>query len=84
MPVSIFPALRSPAAVARYLATALLRARARTTTIADEAYLRQSILEPAAKIVAGYVKGEAAMPSCAGILAETQIASLILYIISLR
>lgn len=48
---------------------------------ADEAYLRESILNPAAKVVAGY---EAAMPSFAGVLTDAQIDSLILYIKSLR
>jgi len=50
---------------------------------ADEAYLRQSILEPAAKIVEGYERGEVGMPSYAGVLSESQIQSLILFIKSL-
>jgi cytochrome c2 len=48
---------------------------------ADEAYLRESILNPAAKVVSGY---EAGMPSFAGVLTDAQIDSLILYIKSLR
>jgi len=52
--------------------------------LADETYLRESILEPSAKISAGFEKGEYAMPSFAGILNDSQIESLILYIKSLR
>jgi hypothetical protein len=35
---------------------------------ADDAYLRESILEPTAKVVTGYERGEAGMPSYAGVL----------------
>jgi cytochrome c2 len=48
---------------------------------ADEAYIRESILNPAAKVVSGY---EAGMPSFAGVLTDAQIDSLVLYIKSLR
>jgi cytochrome c2 len=51
-----------------------------STARADEAYLRQSILEPAAKIVQGYQEG---MPSYLGVLSDAEIESLILYIRSL-
>ena len=51
---------------------------------ADEAYLRESILEPSAKIVSGYEKGEAGMPSYAGVLTDPQIESIILFIKSLK
>ena len=51
---------------------------------ADEAYLRESILEPAAKVASGFEKGEYAMASYAGVLTEAQIDSLILHIKSLR
>jgi mono/diheme cytochrome c family protein len=54
------------------------------TLIADEAYLRESILEPNAKRHAAYLKSEFAMPSFAGVLTEAQIDALILYIKSLR
>lgn len=54
--------------------------RKRTTTMVDEAYLRESILDPAAKIVRGFEKGEYAMPSYAGVLTDSQIESLILFI----
>ena len=49
--------------------------------IADDAYLRESILNPTAKVVTGYEPG---MPSFAGVLTDAQIDSLILYIKSLR
>lgn len=49
-----------------------------------EAYLRESILEPTAKIADGFEKGEYAMPSYAGVLNDSQIESLILYIKSLH
>ncbi|MBI4626895.1 MAG: c-type cytochrome [Verrucomicrobia bacterium] len=52
--------------------------------MADEAYLRESILDPSAKVVSGYQKSEYAMPSYAGVLTDPQIDSLILFIKSLR
>ncbi len=48
---------------------------------ADDAYIRESILNPAAKVVTGYEPG---MPSFAGVLTDAQIDSVILYIKSLR
>ena len=51
---------------------------------ADEAYLRESILEPTAKVAAGFEKGEYAMPSFAGVLNHAQIDALVLYIKSLQ
>ena len=50
---------------------------------ADDVYLRQSILEPGAKIVEGYERGEVSMPSYAGVLSDSQVQSLILFIKSL-
>jgi cytochrome c2 len=47
---------------------------------ADEAYLRESILEPSAKIVAGYESGGTGMPSYAGVLTDAQVESLVLFI----
>src|SRR5262249_3963117 len=38
--------------------------------VADDDYLRQSILEPASKIVRGFDKSDAGMPSYAGVLTE--------------
>ncbi len=50
---------------------------------ADEEYLRESILNPNAKVVKGFEKFDAGMPIYEGILNETQVESLILYIKSL-
>jgi cytochrome c oxidase subunit II len=51
-----------------------------STVLADETYLRQSIVEPAAKLVAGY---GTIMPTFQGQLTEEQIFDLIEYIKSL-
>jgi mono/diheme cytochrome c family protein len=51
---------------------------------ADEAYLREAILEPAAKIVSGYERGESGMPSYAGVLTDPQIESIIQFIKTLK
>ncbi len=53
-------------------------------TVADEAYLRRSIREPAAAIVEGYDRGGTGMPSYAGVLTDEQIESLVLFIKSLK
>ncbi len=53
-------------------------------TVADAAYIRESIIDPPAKIVAGYERGEYAMPSYAGALTDSQIESLILFIKTLK
>lgn len=50
----------------------------------DDAYLRESILDPAAKIASKFEKSEFAMPSYAGVLTDAQVESLILYIKSMR
>jgi mono/diheme cytochrome c family protein len=52
--------------------------------VADEAYLRESILAPAAKIVSGYERGDVSMPSYSGVLTDSQIDAIILYIKSLK
>lgn len=52
--------------------------------LADEAYIRESILEPTAKLAAGYSRGEYAMPSYAGVLTDPQIEALVLFIKSLQ
>ncbi|MFT5130563.1 MAG: mono/diheme cytochrome c family protein [Rhodothermales bacterium] len=54
------------------------------TITADDAYLRESILDPQAKVAKGAVNGEAGMPIYAGILSDSQVDSLILYIRSLK
>lgn len=51
---------------------------------ADEAYLRESITNPSAKVVKGFEKFDTGMPIYAGILNESQIESLILFIKSLK
>jgi cytochrome c oxidase subunit II len=52
-----------------------------TTVTADDAYIRESILVPNAKIVAGYVP---VMPSFQGLVTEDQILALTAYIKSLK
>jgi len=51
---------------------------------ADESYLHESITNPSAKVVKGFEKFDTGMPIYAGILNESQIESLILYIKSLK
>ena len=51
------------------------------TAIADENYIRESILEPRAKIVAGY---QPIMPTFKGLISEEGILQLIAYIKSLN
>ena len=54
------------------------------TVEATDDYLRESILTPAAKIVKGFEKIEAGMPVYSGVLNDTQIESLIMFIKTLR
>jgi mono/diheme cytochrome c family protein len=58
--------------------------RKKASVRVDETYLRESILDPPAKIVAGYEKGEYAMPSYAGVVNDSQVEALVLYIKSLK
>ncbi len=51
------------------------------TVIADDAYLRESILDPAAKIVAGY---QPIMPTFKGLVSEEGLVQLIAYMKSLQ
>ena len=51
-----------------------------STVRADDVYLRRSITEPDAEIVAGYQEG---MPAYLGVLNDSEIESLVLYIRSL-
>ncbi len=53
------------------------------TVGADEAYLRESIRDPSAKIVRGFEKTDTSMPSYEGVLSPTQIEALLMYIKSL-
>ena len=57
------------------------RCRTAATVVADDAYLRESILNPPAKIVAGY---QPVMPTFQGQLDEEQVLQLIAYIKSLK
>jgi cytochrome c2 len=52
--------------------------------VADDAYIRESILVPSAKTVKGYEKVEAGMPVYQGVLSESQIQSIILFIKTLK
>jgi glucose/arabinose dehydrogenase/cytochrome c2 len=51
---------------------------------ANETYIRESILEPTAKVVTGFNRTGMGMPSFAGVLTEQQLESVILYIKSLK
>ncbi len=51
------------------------------TVLADDAYIRESILNPNAKIVAGYQSD--VMPTFQGQISEEQLLQLIVYIKSL-
>jgi mono/diheme cytochrome c family protein len=52
--------------------------------VADEAYLRESILDPPAKVPRGFENGDIGMPSYEGILTDVQVEALVLYLKSLR
>ncbi|MBV8890567.1 MAG: cytochrome c oxidase subunit II, partial [Acidobacteria bacterium] len=51
------------------------------TVIADENYIRESILNPAVKVVAGF---KPIMPTFQGIVSEDQVNALVAYIKSLN
>lgn len=51
---------------------------------ATDDYLRESILTPAAKIVKGFEKIEAGMPVYSGVLSDSQIESIIMFIKTLQ
>jgi mono/diheme cytochrome c family protein len=51
---------------------------------ADDGYIRESILEPSAKVVSGFEKTGMGMPSFGGVLTDPQIESVILFIKSLK
>jgi len=53
-------------------------------TVANEAYVRESIREPAAKVVRGFEKSDTGMPSYEGVISDAQIEALILYIKTLK
>ena len=52
-----------------------------STVVGDEAYIRESILQPKAKVVAGY---QPVMPTFQGLVTEEQIQNLTAYIKSLQ
>ncbi len=52
-----------------------------STVVADDAYIRESILQPNAKIVAGY---QPVMPSFQGLVTEDQILAITAYIKSVK
>ena len=56
----------------------------KATIVADEGYIRESIVLPAAKYAAGYEKSEIVMPSFAGILSDEQVDSIVRYIKTLK
>jgi cytochrome c oxidase subunit II len=58
-----------------------VRLAAGGTVVADEAYVRESILSPAARVVNGY---QPVMPTYQGQVSEEQLIALIAYIQSLR
>ena len=51
---------------------------------ADDAYLKESIVNPGAKVLKGFEKFDTGMPIYSGVLTDSQIDSLILYIQSLK
>jgi mono/diheme cytochrome c family protein len=54
------------------------------SVVADRNYLRESIQEPAAKVVEGFQGTDTGMPSYQGVLAPEQVESLVLYLETLR
>ncbi len=50
----------------------------------DEAYLRESIKEPTAKMVKGFEKSDAGMPSYDGVITDAQVEALVLYLKTLK
>ncbi|MCP4849206.1 MAG: c-type cytochrome [Verrucomicrobiaceae bacterium] len=53
------------------------------SAVADDAYLREAILNPAARIIKGYNPKDVGMPSYRGILSERDIESVLMFIKSL-
>lgn len=52
-----------------------------STVVADDGYIRDSILQPKKQVAAGY---KPVMPSFAGVISEAELAELVAYIKSLR
>jgi mono/diheme cytochrome c family protein len=55
-----------------------------TKTRATEDYLRESIREPAKRVVRGFEKSDTGMPSYEGVISDAQIEALVLYLKTLR
>jgi len=55
-----------------------------TKTIANEDYLRESIREPAKRVITGFEKSDTGMPSYEGVISDAQIEALVLYIKTLK
>ena len=51
------------------------------TVAVDEAYVRESILQPSAKVVEGY---QPIMPTFQGVVSEEQLVELVEYVKSLK
>jgi cytochrome c oxidase subunit 2 len=73
------PHARGPSLIGLYGST--VRLEGGQTVLADDAYIRESIMQPRAKIVAGY---QPVMPTFQGIVSEEQVLDLIAYIKSLH
>jgi len=54
------------------------------SVVVNDDYIRESILQPSAKRHADFAKSEYAMPSYAGVVTDSQLESLVLYIKSLK
>ena len=61
-----------------------LLAKGGDKAVADDFYIKESIINPSAKVVKGYEKLDAGMPIYNGVLNDSQIDSLILFIKSLK
>lgn len=72
------PQARGPALTGLYGSTVHLSSG--ESVVADDAYIRESILNPKAKVVAGY---QPLMPTFQGLVTEEQVLNLIAYIKSL-
>lgn len=59
-------------------------AKKKGSVVVDDDYIRESILQPAAKRHVDFARSEYAMPSYAGVITDSQLASLVLYIKSLK
>jgi cytochrome c oxidase subunit 2 len=51
------------------------------TVTVDEAYVREAILQPSAKVIAGY---QPIMPTFQGVVSEEQLLELVEYVKSLK